>query len=241
MKNMQQRFLDAEWLEPHEILVVGLGGAGNGIAQNLLAIGHEVHAYDFDEVSLENVYVQGYPKSLIKESKTEAFKTIVDDFLPGSTLEVYNQKYDGLSAQIMISCADSMSARKEVFDSFCASEESELFIDTRMAAEIFEIFTVQKSKPEQIEEYRNYLYLDSEVEEESCTYKATRFNANILHGITTRIVCNYILNKKLEDDVYCVPFHYFWNGFFFTVNANQNSNEQNKQHNNEPSSYTVEA
>lgn len=230
---MQSRFLEAEWLKPHDIIVVGLGGAGNGIAQNLLAIGHEVHAYDFDKVSLENVYVQSYPKSYVGKYKTEAFKLIVDEFLPGSKLEVYNTKYDGMSASIMISCADSMSARKEVFDSFLNANESELFIDTRMVAEIFEIFTVKKIDGlNSIEEYQKYLYDDSEVQEESCTYKATRFNANILHGVVTRIVCNYILNKEYGSDIYSIPFHYEWNGFFFNIQNEKNAIQ---------SGYTIEA
>jgi voltage-gated potassium channel Kch len=211
LKSLQSRFVDAEWLKPLDVVLVGLGAVGQGVGLSLLANGYDVVAFDFDEVDSNNVIPQGYSQAQVGFSKAIAFDENANAFI-GVTPTVFDSPYNGMTGEVMISAVDSMSARKQIFDSFLASD-AKLFIDARMNPVQFQIFCVRKDES-QIELYKNHLYSDAEVPEQNCSFKASRHTNQIIHGTITSIVTNYVMNRELDAEVYSVPFLYEFNTNF---------------------------
>ena len=211
LKAFQARFSDAPWLKQLDVVLVGLGSVGQGVGLSLLANGYDVVGFDFDEVDVNNVIPQGYSQHQIGMLKTLAFDENANAFI-GTNPVVFGTKYNGMTAEVMISAVDSMSARKEIFDAFVNSD-AKLFIDARMNPVQFQVFCVNKDN---IERYKSYLYNDSEVPEQSCSFKASRHTCQTIHGIITSIVTNYVMNRELEEEVYAVPFLYEFNTNFLS-------------------------
>ncbi len=209
LKKLQSRFADAGYLEPHDIVLVGLGAVGQGVGLSLMAIGHNLHVYDNDKVNDVNCIPQGYFVDQIGMQKTMAFsENSINSF--GVYPTTYPIKYDGLCGQIMISAVDNMVGRKQIFEAFKNSDEAQLFIDARMNPVEFQIYCVTKNA-DRIQRYEETLFNDNEVASQNCSFKASRHTNQIIHGCITSFVCNWIENNHSKVPVYSVPFLYYHN------------------------------
>jgi hypothetical protein len=201
MSNLITRFKDADFMsKPQDILLVGLGGIGRGTASELINVGHSLTIYETDLVEEHNCIPQGYWVDQIGCTKYQAWGTQVSKFLGKNQVleaehinEMYNK--NSYAAPIMISCVDNMQARKDMFENWKKQEDRLLFVDGRMLAEYFEVFCVT---PETEEQYLEYLFDDSEVLPQPCTYQQTSFVAKIIHGTICQSVCNFLTQKPIH-------------------------------------------
>jgi hypothetical protein len=117
---------------------------------------------------------------------------------------------------ICITGLDNMAARKQIFEEWerhvasvrdVLDDQHFLFIDGRMAGELSEVFIVDGNKQEQIDEYKNWLFDDNEIEEIDCTMKQTTFVAMGIASFITSSLCNWLSNNKLGVEFKEVPFH----------------------------------
>jgi hypothetical protein len=207
LKNLQQRFSDAPWMHPCDVCVVGLGAVGQGVALSLLANGYEVHAFDYQKVNDSNVIPQQYKLSQVGTDKVFAFLQNARDFI-GAEPHIYNELYNGFESEVIVSAVDNMVARKQIFETFKASKECQLFIDARMLPNQFQVFCVTKDK---IDDYESHLFNDDDIPSINCSFKSSRHNNQLIHGYITWMVCNYVTNRELGQVVYDVPFLYEFN------------------------------
>lgn len=209
IENYKSRFQDAEWLVPQEIIVGGLGGIGNGVCTELTKLGHTLYIYEFDTVEYYNCIPQGYNIDQIGMKKFDAFKQNVSRAT--DKVDVYCEgKYekDSMASQIMFSCFDNMQARKDMFNNWAALEDKKVFMDGRLLAEVFQVFVVT---PNSVDRYMEFLFDDSEVEEEPCTYKQTSHVSKMLHGYMVNMLNSYIVNTKYGMEVRPIPFYSEYN------------------------------
>lgn len=209
LKGLNSRYSSADWLAPCDIILVGLGSVGHGTALSLLANGYNLVAYDYDTVSIENVIPQGYSTDQTGILKTEAFLRNANMFLETAPV-VYNCEYNGMVAEVMISAVDNMRTRKQIFEAFLSSDEAKLFIDARMIPCQFEIYCVTKDE-RKIKDYMTSLFEDNEIPEQNCSFKSSRHTNQIIQGMITSFVCNYVANREKQLEVYDVPFKYSFN------------------------------
>lgn len=209
LKKLQSRFADANYLIPHDVVLVGLGAVGQGVGLSLVAIGHNLHAFDDDNVSDVNCIPQGYIIDQIGLSKTLAFSENAQNSF-GISPTCYNTKYNGLVGEIMISAVDNMVGRKQIFEAFKANEEAKLFIDARMNPVEFQIYCVTKDS-DRIQRYEETLFGDNEVQAQNCSFKASRHTNQMIHGCITSLVCNWVENKVSQVPICTVPFLYYHN------------------------------
>lgn len=211
MNLLFNRFKDADWFGTNqEILLVGLGGIGKGTAEQLCLLGHTLYIYETDTVEEHNCIPQGYFKDQIGKTKVQAFSDNIQRYgLSLPEFMVGNYDESSMSAPIMISCVDNMKCRTNMFNNWKKQEDRQLFIDGRMLAEYFEVFTVT---PDNQDLYEEYLFTDADVPTTNCTYQQTRFVANMIHGVITQQFNNWLSNKSIGFDARSLPFKIVYNG-----------------------------
>lgn len=214
--NLKKRYEDAPWLKPCDVILVGLGAVGVGTGLALLANDYDLHVYDFDNVSEENVIPQGYSINHIGWDKTVAFNDLAALFI-GNIATLYSKKYDGMCAEVMISAVDNMVGRKQIFEAFLEDETAKLFIDARMIPCQFEVYCVQKDSPESIELYKESLFDDSAIASENCSFKSSRATNLSIHGYISAMVTNYVVNRDSEMSYLSLPYKNFFNSNFLEL------------------------
>ena len=202
------RFYDLPWnKEQLEVLIGGAGGIGSWLTLFLSRIGHDIYLFDDDRVEEVNLGGQLFSKENIGYKKSEAIKFNCKAFNSFDT--VNNQGWyeypDALP--FMFSCFDNMKSRKDMFQAWKESSESELFIDGRMLAEQMDIFCMSKDDSDHISRYENeFLFDDSEVEDQPCSARATSHCGAMIASYMTSLFTNYLTNKYMKHQTRDVPF-----------------------------------
>lgn len=210
------RFTDAVWyntIRGLHVVLAGLGGIGSyiGFLLSRLQVG-TLRLYDPDIVEPVNISGQMYPTASIGESKVYALTNLIRNFSDFHNYRSFNQRYDEYSPAepIMICGFDNMEARKVFFDSWLRyvvstpNPEKCLFIDGRLAAEEFQILSIQGNDERAIKEYEEkWLFSDDEAEATICSYKQTTFMANMIASMMVNIFVNFAAN--MSDPAPIIP------------------------------------
>ena len=208
MMNTEQynRFNDLPWnKEALDVVVGGAGGIGSWLTLFLSRIGHNIYLFDHDKVEEVNIGGQFYSKDNIDKYKSRECYNNVLKF----SNKYINPclKYTDQYMPIMFSCFDNMEARKSMFNVWSSEPDRQIFIDGRMLAEQMQIFTLTSDDEENIEKYRDeYLFDDSEVEDQPCSARATSHCGAMIASYMTSIFTNYLSNKYQGFDIRNVPF-----------------------------------
>lgn len=229
--NIQQitRFKDAPWLvdENLPIIVGGAGGISSWLVLFLSRINIDnllkLYVYDFDKIDEVNLAGQFYKTNQINQYKVDAVKNLALEFCD-SEIHAMKEKYDAKSIQttIMFAGFDNMEARKVMFEKWCNECEEvgkavlsgllppfkykPIFIDGRLLSEQLQILCVT---PENRYKYeKEYLFLDSEVPDVSCTFKQTSHIAAMIGSLMVSFFLNHITNCKENNSARYVPFNY---------------------------------
>ena len=82
-----------------------------------------------------------------------------------------------------------------------------IFIDGRLLMEQMQIFCVRGDKPNDIKRYEEeFLFDDSEVDDDLCTAKQTTHSAAMIAGFMTGFLTNHSTNVSLKKEAREVPF-----------------------------------
>ena len=170
-----------------KVIVIGAGAIGSFVVLTLAKMGFSnILVYDNDDVDKVNINCQFYPIADVGLPKVESLKKMVELFT-GTIIKVKKERFDGnhfLKGDIVISAVDCMKARKDIFE----NAVSDWFIDSRMAAEYFTMFTVNNAKHDQIQSYKGTLYSNEEAVQERCTAKSTMYTVNMIAGFIGKAV-----------------------------------------------------
>lgn len=201
------RFNSAIWydkIRTMRVILAGVGGIGSyiGFLLSRLQINRLV-LYDPDVVESVNISGQMYPLSSIGDFKTEALAKILRDFSNFYGYSIMSHRFTSESeaGPIMICGFDNMEARKTFFLKWksyvrnCLKPHECLFIDGRLAAEEFQILSIQGTDRRAIQEYEEkWLFSDEEAETTVCSYKQTTFMANMIASMMVNIFVNFAAN-----------------------------------------------
>ena len=117
---------------------------------------------------------------------------------------------------IVICGFDNMEARKILYrlwkartKSFPVAEQGEcLFIDGRMNAEEFQIFSITGDDDYNMKRYEEeFLFSDAEVAPAVCSYKQTTYCASMIASFMINSLVNFLSNQNLENMPRQVPFY----------------------------------
>jgi hypothetical protein len=212
MSNSNLRYSGAIWSDiVSNILVVGIGGTGRGIAEMLSLYGHNVTVVDDDVVEQHNCIPQGYGQHTIGVDKVQALNIEILDKYPYETVNLSLTKSTIQSSlinvrnfDIVISCVDNFDTRKYIVERFQQFNPLCGFIDTRLLAEYFEIIQYPTFHDVDDEYMESINAVDSD-EYVACTYRQTRHIAIILHGLVINMINMMITNKDKKTQIFKVP------------------------------------
>lgn len=209
--------LDLQRLAKLRIDVIGVGAIGAQVAPVLAQLGAQKFTlWDRDLISPTNVGTQGWPHMAIGRGKAVTLQdgvnnayrgtacvgltrwALPEDFRPGAALH---------QSEIIFMCVDSLRTRRELFQAALRNSEAnrptfKLWLDARMSAEEFELYTVIPTR-ESCALYVRSLDEDEgpPLSVESCTTRATPYCA--------RIAANFLVSsfvRWLRGDVLPRPF-----------------------------------
>lgn len=216
MSPFKQRFSDAPWFEKLKgtyILLLGAGGIGSWIGFALSRIGCNFTVFDMDTVESHNLGGQLFNTTHINKAKTAALQEVCYAFSGNEntirTAGMYTE--ESYTNPIVIAAFDNMKARKIAFNKWkeyvlsCTEEEAKecLFIDGRLLAEDYQVYSVTKDR---IEDYEKTLFDDTEVEEVLCTLKATTHCSMGIASEMISCLTNFIANLSYGFDAREIPF-----------------------------------
>jgi hypothetical protein len=142
-------------------------------------------------------------------NKALALTSIVAEFAPGvhyTPMQRFYEEDDSIIASIVISALDSIDARKMVWKTlFNDSSKWRWYLDARMAAEHFQLYSVDHESD--WDWYEKFIgnFDEEDVPELPCTEKATIYTAN---GAAAYIgaTCRNIITKEPVHKIQLVDF-----------------------------------
>lgn len=206
------RFSGAIWYEEIQKQVVtlaGVGGIGSYVGFLLGRLKPQrLIIYDPDRVETVNMSGQLYGLEDIGKFKSVALANMVRNYANYNNIVTLTNRFEANSesTDIMICGFDNMEARRTFYENwkqrvlFYSADSNNrkkcLFIDGRLAAEEFQVLSIQGDDERAMVEYENkWLFSDAEAEETVCSYKQTTFMANMIASVMVNIFVNFIANQ----------------------------------------------
>ena len=205
------RFSGAIWYEEIQkqtVTLAGIGGIGSYVGFLLGRLKPQrLIIYDPDRVETVNMSGQLYGQSDVGRYKSTALADMVVEYADYNNIVALTRRFEDNSeaTDIMICGFDNMAARRTFYEkwkqrvlSYPADSDNRkkcLFIDGRLAAEEFQVLSIQGDDERAMTEYENkWLFSDAEAEETICSYKQTTFMANMIASVMVNVFVNFIAN-----------------------------------------------
>jgi ThiF family len=194
----QLDIIPLERLQKARVTVIGCGAVGSFTAFTLAKMGvGGIKVYDPDRVEIHNLPNQMFAAQDCGLYKAEALRDMVELF-HGVEIDACPIKYtDQPLKGIVIVAVDSMDARIDIWRKVKYNAAVELFIDSRMGAEVGRIIAVEPIDPLGVEFYKSTLHTSKEAFQAPCTEKSTVYCAC---GLAAMICAK--VKKHLAGDPY---------------------------------------
>lgn len=206
------RFSGAIWYEEIQkqaVTLAGVGGVGSYVGFLLGRLKPQrLIIYDPDRVETVNMSGQLYGQTDVGNYKSVALSIMIRNYANYNNIVALNDRFDANSeaTDIMICGFDNMEARKVFYERWkqrvlsypTGSNDRKkcLFIDGRLAAEEFQVLSIQGNDDRAMKEYEGkWLFSDVEAEETICSYKQTTFMANMIASVMVNIFVNFVANQ----------------------------------------------
>ena len=200
-KTLYHRQLDIvplDRLQKAHVTVIGVGAVGSFTCFVLAKMGiGKIIVYDHDTVTEHNLPNQLFRIADVGRQKVVALKEMIRQF-HGVNVKARGKYIDQPLKGIVIVAVDSMDARIAIWERVKYNPSVELFIDSRMGAEVARIFSMRPADPGDVARYENTMHPSSEAIQKRCTAKATIYCAC---GLAAMICAK--VKKHLAGD----PFH----------------------------------
>lgn len=197
----QDGLISQERISKTGCTIIGVGAIGRQSALQLSAIGvGNMTLIDFDTVDVENLAVQGFLETDLKAPKVEAVRNLCSKINSEINIKTVNDQFkasDFKSAAVVFCCVDSIETRKLIFDN--VKDKCLLFIDGRMSAESFRIFTVFDERSKKW--YPETIFPKSEAFVGSCTAKSTIYCSNICAGFMVGQFTKWLRGIPLDTEI----------------------------------------
>ena len=184
------------------VVVIGAGATGSFTALSLAKMGvGNITVYDFDTVEEHNLPNQFYRQCDIGKPKVEALREIIEQF-EGIQITAKKEKYRGQRLTgIVITCVDSMDARLNIWKFVKNNPDVQLYIDSRMGAEVMCVYSVNPSDKFQSISYEENLYPSSEALQERCTAKTIMYTVLSLASLLANQVKKFLVGEHLKREM----------------------------------------
>lgn len=187
------------------VTIIGAGSLGSWITLFLAKSGiTNITVYDKDIVDSHNPPNQVYGLADNSKVKVEALKERIfkDCGIEINAVNEFVSKETKLNPGILYMCTDTMSSRKEIWENIIKHNIGiQLFVETRLGAEIGKIYTINPLDPEHINKYEQTLYSDEGAEESPCTYRSIITVVTTIAALAAHKTIKYFNNSSFRSKV----------------------------------------
>jgi hypothetical protein len=173
------------------ITLIGAGGIGalTGLMLSKMS-DSEITIYDNDTVDDVNIATQFHKVADMAKSENKAIAicNTMEEFSDSCSPYPHSDKFPDVfglhQSKFVISAVDSITARKSIWEYLVENEGWDWYLDARMSAEVFQLYTVERALEADVAQYSRLLAAQNEedIEEIACTMKATIYTAAIAAG-----------------------------------------------------------
>jgi sulfur carrier protein ThiS adenylyltransferase len=203
----QRDIVSPEKLKKLVAAVIGVGAVGHQVARQLASMGvGRIILIDPDTVGVENLAAQGFREEDIGNPKTSVVamecvglnsEIIIEErpmkFRKGQIMDLELDE-----DLVVFACVDDMAARKQIAKA--VSKSAWLFLDGRMAAEVFSVYSACNKADR--DHYESTLFSNDEMFQASCTAKTTLYCANIIAGMMVAQMTKYMRGIPLDRELH---------------------------------------
>jgi hypothetical protein len=182
------------------IHIIGSGAIGSFTALALAKMGvTDLHCWDMDTVSIENMSNQFFRFKDIGKNKAAALMELVEDFTRVHIKAYpvpFEVPYAAALKGIVIVAVDSMAARRMIYEAIKdKGHQVKLLIDPRMSAEFYSQTTINPFSEKDQQTYEKLLFSDDEAVRDRCTAKSTVYTATLAAGLIVKSIKNFMLGE----------------------------------------------
>lgn len=200
------RFSKAPWfssIKDLQLTIIGAGGIGSWLAHFAARAGAYASVYDMDRYDINNMGGQLASVNHIRVNKSHAIARLIEYLLgveEGEPLifpiDEPFEKGDTL-APVTFAAVDDMEVRKEIYETWLElGDDREIFIDGRMGAEQFEIYTATKEQ----DNYMEHWFPPKEAAKLPCAYKATSHIGSMVASVMFGILTNHFTEDNFVPE-----------------------------------------
>lgn len=219
----QLRYSDAEWFNnvnnfASNVAIIGAGGIGSWVALLLSKFSINIRLHDSDRFEKVNQAGQIFLAEHLGMQKSAAISNLCRAVNSESRISSYGH-WEGSSSNlppIVIVAVDNMYVRKQAFNAWWSryrTSDNALFIDARLAAELYQIYTIRSKDIRAKERYLKEWFPDADADETPCSYKQTAYVAAMLGGRIVNNFVNYFSNQGADLIPRIVPFYIEYEAF----------------------------
>lgn len=189
----QLALLPSNMLNRLPFTLIGAGGIGSPIAFTLAKMGVEqLTIWDHDTIERHNLPNQFYKLSQIGRGKAESLALNIAEYAQIRAIPI-GRRYDGSTLNgIVVSAVDSIEARQEIWEGVRKSRPAALYVETRMAGELFQVYPVPLADRERVQDYTQRLYKKVKVYKAVCTAAAIFYTVEACAGLVGEAVKTYL-------------------------------------------------
>jgi len=210
MRNQNQsRLLDEEKIRDTKFIVIGAGAIGSFFCATLAKMGaRSITVYDSDSIEDHNIASQLYPVYLRGKPKVQALETVAYDYGEANIVPIEQNwtTANAVDGDIVVVAVDNMDVRKQIWDHYKHRPHG-LFIEGRMAAQVFRVYGVDSQNKEAQSFYETKLYPQSEALPERCGEKSIIYTVLQIAGQMNSQVKRYLMNEYRPTEVNYDAFH----------------------------------
>jgi len=194
-------------IDNYPALIVGLGATGSFLSLFLARAGvKDFILVDPDIIEPHNNFSQLFSYSQLEQEKVFAANENMNSFATTSSCDTYVSKIEELDwghvnhSKIYLATLDSMAGRKYLFEKWLEdSPEDSIFFDSRIGAELWEVYAIEKGNQAKIDKYKETLFSDEEGNGGACNYQQSSHSAAGAAIKIVELLTNWITNNILEE------------------------------------------
>lgn len=177
------------------VALIGVGTIGSHLALTLARMQISFTMYDPDKIEEHNIATQAYIRRDIGKYKVEAMASACEA-IGAEGIEaisrVYSEAYTATPCDILVSCVDSIEARREI--ALALEETSMPIIDGRVGAEQVEVYRYESAGA--------WLAgLPLQADTDPCGARFTAYTANICAGLMANNIKRELLGQAVPSRI----------------------------------------
>tara|TARA_Y100001970_G_C14242691_1_gene865889 strand:+ start:929 stop:1615 length:687 start_codon:yes stop_codon:yes gene_type:complete len=198
----------AGWFGPEDaktLNIIGVGATGSWIGLLAAKMGfHKFQIWDADIVEDHNLPNQIYELQDINKPKVEAFQRVLKEFNPAIEVIAHNEfftteKHKNMLNGPLVLTVDTMSARKDIYDSFNINWKVKNVFETRLGFDYGELNIIDNLNSNSTSEWYSSLKNDDEIPDGPCNLRICTTLVNMVASYTVHTLCSMLVSNKNDE------------------------------------------